>query len=345
MAVLFFMLSGEHPTLPFAELEAVSEVERIKFETIQKLTQVSRMKTDLASANIATTRCAMIRTSCLELLHCQAEQYSIIQSMKEIKLEKLLHPNRSFAVRVKRIRGSSPHLNVEKLEREIGRIAVSRIRGIKVNLEKPSETLLGILTDKEFLLGLKLAEKPVKSFFERQLRKRPFFHPAALHPKLARCMVNLARSRQGQTILDPFCGTGSLLIEAGMIGCQVLGSDIKGWMVRGSKANLRYFGIEPAGLVIADACKLPFIHADRVITDPPYGRLATTLGQTTSGLLAKFFSTAGEILPNEGYLCLAAPRTVKVREIGESYGFKFVESHFVYVHRSLTREIAVFKTR
>jgi tRNA (guanine10-N2)-dimethyltransferase len=345
VAVLFFVLSGEHPTLPFAELEAVLKVEGIKFETSQKLTQVARIKTDLASANVATTRCAMVKISCLELLHCQAEQYSIIHGMKEIKLESLLHPNRSFAVRIKRIRGSSPYLDVEKLEREIGRIVVSRVRGIKVNLEKPSETLLGVLTDKEFLLGLKLAEKPVKPFFERQLRKRPFFHPAALHPKLARCMVNLARTKRGHTILDPFCGTGSLLIEAGIIGCQVLGSDIKGWMVMGSKENLRHFGIEPAGLVVADACKLPFTHADRVITDPPYGRLATTLGQTTGGLLAKFFSTAGEILPIEGCLCLAAPRTVKVREIGESYGFKFIESHFVYVHRSLTREIAVFKTR
>lgn len=343
MAVLFFIFSGEHPTLPFAELKAVLEVEGIKFETLQKLTQVSRVKTDLTSADIATTRCAMVKISCLELLHCQAEHHSIIQGMKEIKLEGLLHPNRSFAVRVKRIRGSAPHLDVEKIEREIGRIVVSRVRGIKVNLEKPSEMLLGVLTDKEFLLGLKLAEKPVKSFFERLPRKRPFFHPAALHPKLARCMVNLARTRRGQTILDPFCGTGSLLIEAGMMGCQVLGSDIKSWMVRGSKINLRYFGIEPVGLVVADACKPPFTYADRVITDPPYGRLATTVGQTTSKLLTKFFSTIGKILPKEGYLCLAAPRTIKIREIGESYGFKFIESYFVYVHRSLTREIAVFK--
>ncbi|MBS7643466.1 hypothetical protein KEJ26_02635 [Candidatus Bathyarchaeota archaeon] len=343
MAVLFFMLSGEHPTLPFAELEAVLEAEGIKFETLQKLTQVSRIKADLTSADIATTRCAMVKMSCLEVLHCQAEQHSIIQCVKESKLKELLSPDRSFAVRVKRVRGSAPHLDVEKIEREIGRIAVSQIRGIKVNLEKPTEMLVGVLTDNEFLLGLKLAEKPVKSFFQRQPRKRPFFHPAVLHPKLARCMVNLARTRRGQIILDPFCGTGSLLIEAGMIGCKVLGSDLKSRMVKGSKINLRYFGIEPMGLVVADADKPPFTYADRVITDPPYGRLATTAGQTTSRLLTEFFPAVGEILPKEGYLCLAAPRTIKVREIGENYGFKFIESYFVYVHRSLTREIAVFK--
>jgi tRNA G10 N-methylase Trm11 len=40
---------------------------------------------------------------------------------------------------------------------------------------------------------------------------------------------------------------------------------------------------------------------------------------------------------------MAAPQTTKIAEVGEGAGFKHVESHFVYVHGSLTREIVVFE--
>jgi tRNA G10 N-methylase Trm11 len=40
---------------------------------------------------------------------------------------------------------------------------------------------------------------------------------------------------------------------------------------------------------------------------------------------------------------MASPKTLKIREVGIALGFKHLESHFVYVHRSLTREIVVFE--
>ena len=42
-------------------------------------------------------------------------------------------------------------------------------------------------------------------------------------------------------------------------------------------------------------------------------------------------------------ICIAAPKTLNVGSIGADLGYKHLESHFVYVHRSLTREIAVFE--
>jgi tRNA G10 N-methylase Trm11 len=40
---------------------------------------------------------------------------------------------------------------------------------------------------------------------------------------------------------------------------------------------------------------------------------------------------------------MAAPKTLNIGRIGTILGYKHLESHFVYVHRSLTREIAVFE--
>ncbi len=40
---------------------------------------------------------------------------------------------------------------------------------------------------------------------------------------------------------------------------------------------------------------------------------------------------------------IASPKTLNIAEIGTALGYKHMESHFAYVHRSLTREIAVFQ--
>lgn len=42
-------------------------------------------------------------------------------------------------------------------------------------------------------------------------------------------------------------------------------------------------------------------------------------------------------------ICIASPKTLRVSKLGTTLGYKHVESHFAYVHRTLTREIAVFQ--
>jgi tRNA G10 N-methylase Trm11 len=42
-------------------------------------------------------------------------------------------------------------------------------------------------------------------------------------------------------------------------------------------------------------------------------------------------------------VCIAAPKTLNIGSIGTALGYEHLESHLFYVHRSLTREIAVFE--
>ena len=70
-------------------------------------------------------------------------------------------------------------------------------------------------------------------FEERKVQHRPFFSPISLHPKLARVLVNISAIKRDETLLDPFCGTGGILIEAGLIGAKVIGSDIEEKMIEG----------------------------------------------------------------------------------------------------------------
>lgn len=46
-----------------------------------------------------------------------------------------------------------------------------------------------------------------------------------LPPKLARMLINLARTNTTKTLLDPFCGSGSILMEAGLMGLHSTGID------------------------------------------------------------------------------------------------------------------------
>ena len=343
MARLFFLLSGEHPTLPLSELRAILEAEGCTYKILERLIQVVRVEADIKSVKAIKARSAMTRLCGLELFNCDALVANILEETRSMSLEGVFEGGEGFAVRVRRVGGAAPNIGRLELERRIGRVILEKARDTKVNLVKPRRTFFGVLTGSRFVFGLKLAEIPAKPFIERNPQKRPFFHPSAMPAKLARCMVNLAQPRAGDLVLDPFCGTASMLVEAGLMGCRVMGFDVQPHMVRGSLRNLRHYGLEPEGMAVADARHLPVTKTDCVVTDPPYGRSATTLGWTTRELVEKALSAINESLPRRRRVCIAAPEAIGIGEIGEELGFKHVESHHVYVHRSLTREIAVFE--
>ncbi len=80
--------------------------------------------------------------------------------------------------------------------------------------------------------------------------RRDFGRPAAdakngmLPPKIARLMVNLALPETaGASLLDPFCGSGTVLMEAGVVGVETLvGQDLEAKAVSDTKENLAWAG-------------------------------------------------------------------------------------------------------
>ena len=342
MARLFFLLSGEHQTLPVSEIQAILEAEGYNYRILEKLTQVLRLEADANIIKAVKFRSAMARVLCQEIFNCEAQLSEILANIRSASLEEFIE-GESFAVRVRKIRGVVPELTGVELERKLGEKILEKVENTKVDLTNPQKIFFGVLTDKRFIFGLKKAEIIPKPFSERRPRRRPFFHPSAMYAKLARIMVNLAQPKKGDLVLDPFCGTAGILVEAGLIGCRVLGFDAKPHMLRGGLKNLLHYGVEPEGVAIADARYPPVAKIDCIVTDPPYGRSASTLGTTTIQIVEDFLSAIQDTLPRGKKICMASPKTIKIAEVGEKAGFKHLESHFVYVHRSLTREIVVFE--
>jgi tRNA G10 N-methylase Trm11 len=60
-------------------------------------------------------------------------------------------------------------------------------------------------------------------------------------PKVAQVMLNLSGCKPGSTILDPFCGIGTIIQEGLLLGYRMFGSDINRVAVRGSEQNLEWF--------------------------------------------------------------------------------------------------------
>jgi len=342
VAKLFFLISGEHQTLPVSEVQAILKAEGIKYRIVEKLTQVMRLEADGSSVDPIKFRSAMTRVCCQEIFNCEAKLPEILGNIRPHLLDEFIC-DESFAVRIRRVKGVTPALVRVDLERKLGEKILKTVKNTRVNLSNPQKTFFGVLTDNQFIFGLKTAEIIPKPFFERRPRRRPFFHPTAMPAKLARVMVNLAQPKSGDLMLDPFCGTGGMLVEAGLIGCRVIGFDAKPHMLRGGLKNINYFGIKLEGLVIADARHPPLTEVDCIATDPPYGRSASTLGTNTRLIVEDFLSEIGDKLPKGAKICMASPETITIGTAGEDAGFKHLESHFVYVHRSLTREIVVFE--
>ena len=103
-----------------------------------------------------------------------------------------------------------------------------------------------------------------------------------LPPKVARIMVNLAtRGLPGLTLADPFCGTGTVLAEAMMVGENVIGSDTNPVAIPGTKSNLEWILSTPNlpstiyELHVADATHFhEFVAScDCIATEPYMGPL------------------------------------------------------------------------
>ncbi len=78
-----------------------------------------------------------------------------------------------------------------------------------------------------YLFGIKIAEgPPISSSFE--VRRRPYIGTTTMDAISSHLAANAAHVREDHFVLDPFCGTGSLLIAASFLGGYVIGSDIDG---------------------------------------------------------------------------------------------------------------------
>lgn len=342
---LFFVVSGEHRTLPHAEIRAILQACRVDFKEIAASPKLFRVEADSSALDFVAKRSMMFDQCGIEIAATRPGKRKLFSLLRRLELERHFAGRCSYAVRSVRIGRAFKQLQRATLEREIGEIIGRKQPEARVDLGHPDITFLCVVSSQGLLVG-KLTHSRIPGLIaSRRPRKRPVFHPSTMQPKLARCLVNLARPAEGALLLDPFCGVGGILLEAAAIGCRGIGADADPRMIRGARANLKHYRTEPFGLVVEDATKMSIRTVDSIVTDPPYGREASTHGRKLISLLREFLPSAYETLSENGHLCICCPSDVQLPRIARAAGFKLVESHRVYVHRSLTRRILVLRKK
>lgn len=118
----------------------------------------------------------------------------------------------------------------------------------KLGLSENKVELLVIRGKDSIIVAESLGAQNITALAARdQGRPRRDAFVGMLPPKLAQIMINLAigdsvadSSTKPLRVLDPFCGTGVLLQEAGLLGQAVYGTDLAEKMIRYSRDNLNW---------------------------------------------------------------------------------------------------------
>lgn len=263
-----------------------------------------------------------------------------IESVRALLAAVAIDRRGTVAVRARDVRGTAG-VDTQRAERELG--AVLTQRGFDVDLEEPDHELRALFSGDSCVAGWLLARSS-RGFGDRIPSKRPFFQPGSMGPLLARALVNIAGARPGARVLDPMCGTGGLLIEAGLTGADVVGLDAQPKMTRGTRENLaQYLGPDAGAVLTGTATRLPFPDDafETIVFDAPYGRQSKIVNDADSSLEQLLRATLEEANRVAARAVLVADQSWEQTATAAEWA---VETSFTRrVHASLTRHILVLR--
>lgn len=208
----------------------------------------------------------------------------------------------------------------QKDDQTVHSMVLEQLGKPKVNLKNP-EQIIAVFDDGAYVRIWKNKE----DFQARKSHNRPSPHPTGLHPKLARAMINLSGAQK--SILDPFCGAGGILIEAGLMGLDGRGIDIDPIMIKRAQDNLSSMNIQ-AQLIVQDACEYSE-SVETIVSDLPYGRNSKIIDK----IVEKFLKQAQQICDH---------MVIALHEPLSEHESWFIKNSFEWkLHKSLTKYIYV----
>jgi len=288
-------------------------------------------------------------------------------------------PSGSFAVRSKKLGSGVEGVSRRELEKEVGAQLFSKKN--PVNLQNPQYEIVIIVAGKVdgevhwdsveitpcIIWGIRENKWEKTNYIGRQPMERPFFKPISLEPRLAKLLISLAHREviNPQIMIDPFCGTGGIAIEALIQGMDVFASDLDPTMVYGTKKNLFWANKDDKSIIKVEKCSVKNIanlweekENCIFVFDPPYGRnawksddglelflsaLEQALQIDSKSVISTMLPAGSESLennPDMDYIVMGRPWSEIEREINER-GWRVDLRSPVKVHKSLARMVVV----
>ncbi|ANQ10173.1 Uncharacterized protein PCOAH_00041580 [Plasmodium coatneyi] len=166
-------------------------------------------------------------------------------------------------------------------------------------LRKNNKTLVYRRNDEGHMINdVRTKKTQLAWWIHYSLNKRPVLGPTTTDNELAFLMCNIAKVKAGHIVLDPFVGSGGLLITSSIFNAICVGNDIDIRLLKGYKIaylnphmqhksrnknifeNFLHYDLTLPEILVSDNSK-PVWNAfhkpwvDAIVTDPPYGNRAT----------------------------------------------------------------------
>ena len=363
--------SGWHPTLFRAEVKALTGPIEVMHPRVLYIPLTESTLPRLSRAALLDD---VLSLSARYWVYSETSQEDLSRTIAE--WARLNLPEGSFAVRARKLGTGIPGFSSSEIESEVG--ALVRRDTNPVDLHEPKNEISVVIAGPGdgpihrddigqnspiVVWGLRQPGWQRDSYAGRAPTDRPFFQPGSLDPRQAKLMISLAhrRSAETKTVVDPFCGTGGIAIEAALQGIEVLASDLDPRMVEGTLENLEWAGTS-ASVETCGASDIASLWGNRsnccFVFDPPYGRSSWKSGDGAE-LFLEALSAAQDIDPS-GSICTMLPTgpdaldsfpEEDVEVLGMPWselegqirgcGWEPVLSVPIKVHRSLARMVVV----
>lgn len=261
----------------------------------------------------------------------------IYNNLKSIDFSPYLDSSKSFRITTERI-GSHDYTSID-IQRVAGQAIVDSYNS-KVDLKGYDVEIRVDVIDNVCLVGICLTKD---SLHKRGYRI--FEHPAALKPTIAYSMIRLACLKEGDKLVDPMCGGGTIPIEAAcyMYGrIKIYGFDVNPRFIEGAKINARTAGV--SHLITFDKvdCKKlsnKISEVDKIVTNPPFG-IRMEPKQPISNLYKGFAREAYKVLTEKGYLVIITLKSGIMKKALLEAGFSITHERSV-LHGEINTKVMV----
>ena len=197
----------------------------------------------------------------------------------------------------------------------------------------------------ESIIFLRKIYENEKDYKRRMPNLRPVKMPYTLKSDMARACVNLLGMKNG-VILDPFCGTGGILLEAYDMGFSVIGNDINIYDLYNMRENFDCF--YPQAYVSGDVImtvsdsQTQFLQEnsiDGIVSDIPYGKCSRKLGDD---LYNRYLESSQRYLKKDARMIIVYANFSDFSLLAEKY-FEIEEKIEEFINKSMTRYILILK--
>lgn len=257
----YFFILGKNPVLSKAEIESVLESKVIKSKVIKSLDRILVLEIEdkldvnwLNSRLGGTVKIGKILATLRDLDEFEDKFFDLV-SVGEGKfyfgfsIYPLYLKTNIPAIQKKLNAIAMDIKSVLRDEKQVSsRFVVSREPGLssvivaKNKLLKNGAEICFFINQGEVTMGQTLAVQEFEEFGARDFT-RPGRDDVSgmLPPKLARMMINLAQIKENANILDPFCGSGTILQEVIVLGYKnLIGTDNSDKAIEDTKRNLEW---------------------------------------------------------------------------------------------------------